>query len=125
MRRARRRAASGSGPYTFHNLRRSIQNTNHWLHDHARDAPRHALEEATHTTFLGSPHRLQEHARYSFPYTPYDALGAARGGRSHILAFRGASTSVALPAEATQGLNASSLAAILASPTPATSDQTA
>ena len=58
MRSARRGAASCSGPYTFHNLRRSIQNTNNRLHDHTGDAPRHALEEAADAALLSAPYWL-------------------------------------------------------------------
>ena len=87
MRRARRRAAARRRADTFDNLRRPVQDTNHGLDHDARDAPRHSFEEATHTTFLGTPHRLQEHARYSFSNTSHDALSAARGRRCHVLAL--------------------------------------
>ena len=79
MTSARRRAATGSGPYTFHNLSGSIQNTDNGLHDHTGDAPRHALEEAADAALLCAPHRLQEHAGHSFANTSHDALRAARG----------------------------------------------
>ena len=83
-------------PIPSDDLRRSIQHTNNGLHDHTRDAPRHALEEPADAALLGAPHRLQEHARHAFPDAPHDALRTARGGRSHILALGGSSSSVAL-----------------------------
>ena len=93
---ARRGAASGSCPYTFDDLRRAVQNTNNWLDHDARDAPRHALEEPTNTALLGPSHRLQEHAGDALANTSYHTLRTARGGRSHILALGGPSSSVAL-----------------------------